>query len=562
MTEFDFLTDVVVVGSGAAAATTALAAKENGLEPIIVEATDQLGGNSALSGGGVWIPNNHLMEKAGVADSPEDAATYLDHVVDDVDHPAGPGAASSRARRDAFLSQGPEMVRWLEELGYEWHYSKGYPDYYPHYPGGRAEGRSLEAKKFDLKRLGRWSERLRHNVRGIAIHTTDAAAMSTSRRSPRSFLKAAKAIGLDSIAPKLVGRDMTGLGNALMGRLLELMLDRTIPLWLDAPVSDLIVDDGRVVGVVVTKGGETLRVGGRAGVMIASGGFEKNQAIRERYQEHPTDASWSSGSPGNTGWPIEAAQRVGAALGNMDSAWWGPTVMTPDGQPTFMLYERSLPHGIIVASDGTRFMNESEPYVDAGHHQYEKHREDGVTAIPAWHVIDSHHRSWYPYGTALPGMGTKKMVESGFMIEAETLEELAEKTGIDAAGLRETIERFNRFAQVGVDEDFGRGSNAYDRFYSDPRVTPNPNLGAIDKAPFYAVKVYPGDLGTNAGIVTDEFARALREDGSVIEGLYAAGNATASVMGYSYAGPGATLGPAMVFGYIAGTHMADSRPHA
>ncbi|HZK06313.1 MAG TPA: FAD-binding protein [Actinomycetaceae bacterium] len=557
MPEFDHLTDVVVVGSGAAAAATALAAKENGLEPLILESTKLFGGSSAISGGGLWVPNNHVMKRAGVTDSPEAARTYLDYCLDHTDHPAGAGEAASPARREAFLRSGPEMVKWLETLGFEWHYGKGYSDYYPQYPGGTAIGRGLEAKKFDLNRLGRWSEKLRHNVRGVALHTTDAAAMSTSRRSARSFLRSAKAIGIDSILPRLRGKNMVGLGNALMGRLLELLLDRTIPIWLDATVTELIVDDdGRVAGVVVERGHEAMRIGATRGVMIAAGGFEKNQGMRERFQEHPTEADWSSGAPGNLGGPIEIAAGAGAKLANMDSAWWGPTVMYPGEGPGFMLSERSLPHGIIVASDGKRFMNESEPYVDAGHHQYAKNREEGVTAIPAWHILDSHHRTYYPYGTSMPGLGTRQLVETGVLFEADSLEGLARKIGVDVAGLLGTVERFNGFVASGQDEDFGRGSNAHDHVYSDPRAKPNPNLGVIDRAPFYAAKVYPGDLGTSAGILTDEKGRALREDGSVVAGLYATGNSTASVMGYTYPGPGSTISAAMVFGYIAGRHMA------
>ncbi|MDO5495515.1 MAG: FAD-dependent oxidoreductase [bacterium] len=565
---FDHLTDVVVVGSGAAGAVTALAAKEAGLEPLILESTDMFGGSSALSGGAIWIPGNHLMERAGVQDSLEEAREYLDFILEHTEHPGGAAPASSPARRAAYLERGPEMARWLEGLGFQWRYAKGYPDHYPHCPGGSRQGRAIEARKYDLKRLGRWAEKLRSSLRGIALSTTDAAALSTSRRSPRALLAAAKAVGIDSLAPRAMGRNMVGLGNALMGRLLELLLDRTIPIWLESEVTELIVQEGRVTGVVITRHGETLNIGAARGVMIASGGFEKNGSMRTRHHTPPSDPQWSSGAPGNTGAPIEAAARAGVELATMDSAWWAPTALLPSTSqqpntapgttPTFLSHELSLPHGIVVASDGRRFMNESECYVDAGHHLYAKDREEGVTAIPAWHIIDSRHRTWYPYGAALPGIGTKKMVESGFMIQADTLDELARRTGIDPEGLRTTIERFNEFARTGVDEDFSRGSNAHDTFHSDPRVKPNPTLGAISKPPFYAIEVYPGDLGTNGGVLTDEFARALLPDGSVLPGLYAAGNASASVMGYTYPGPGATIGAAMVFGFIAGRHMSGS----
>nr|NLD39848.1 FAD-binding protein [Actinomycetales bacterium] len=554
---YDHLTDVVVVGSGAAAAVTALAVKDAGLEPIILESTDLFGGSSAISGGGLWIPGSHVMQRAGVLDTPEAGSTYLNHVLDH--HPAGAGAgeASGRERREAFLRGGPEMVAWLEDIGLLWRYGRGYPDSYPHAPGGSVTGRAIEARRYDLKRLGRWRENLRHTVRGVAFHATDAAAMATSRRSPRSLLTSAKAIGLHSVAPRLNGRDMVGLGNALMGRLLELLLDRTVSIRLESEVTDLIVREGRVSGVVVRRNGEAFNVGATHGVMIASGGFEKSPELRERFLPLPTSTTWSSGSPGNTGVPLEAAARVGARLVNMDSAWWGPTVIHPDGTAGIMNSERSLPHGIIVASDGRRFMNESGPSVDAGRQQYAKHREEGVSAIPAFHITDSRHRAWYPYGTFRPGAGTRKMVESGFMVRADTLEELARATGINPAGLTATVERFNAFAATGVDEEFGRGGNAHDRFYSDSRVRPNPTLGRISRAPFSAVRVYPGDLGTNGGILTDQVGRALAEDGAVIEGLYAAGNAAASVMGATYPGPGAPIAAAMVFGFLAGRHMSE-----
>ena len=556
MTEFDHLTDVVVVGSGSAGMVAALAARENGLESLIIESTELIGGNSAISGGGLWIPGNHIVTQKGL-DSADDARTYFNWCLDNTDHPSAPGPASTPERRESFLRNGPEMVKWLEDIGMEWHYGKGYSDYYPEAPGGKPQGRGLEAKKFDSKRLGVWADKIRYSVKGIALYTTDAVKLSLATRTPKGFFGAAKAVGVDSILPMLVGKRMVGLGDSLIGRMLELVLNRTIPIWLESPMTDLIVEDGRVVGVVVEREGKQVRVGATKGVMLASGGFEKSQEMRDRYQEAPTEQAWSSGTPGNVGGPIEAAQRAGAALANMDAAWWGPTVMNPDGTAGFMLAERSMPHGIIVASDGKRFMNESESYVDAGHHQYVKNREDGVTAIPAWHIIDSHHRKNYMYGRAVAGQGTKKMVEAGFMVQAGTIEDLARKIGVDPDGLSETVRRFNVFAAKGKDEEFGRGDSAYDRFYSDPRVKPNPNLGAIDKAPYYAVKVWPGDLGTSGGVLTDEFARAVREDGSVVEGLYAAGNASASVMGYTYPGPGATIGPAMTFAYAGARHMAD-----
>jgi 3-oxosteroid 1-dehydrogenase len=551
MSSFEQLADVLVVGSGAAAMVTALAAKERGLNPIIIESTGMLGGNSAISGGGVWIPNNHVIKRAGQTDSYAEARTYLDLCVGD----AGP--ASSPPRRHAYLTKGPELVKWLEDLGMRWVYAKGYSDYYPERPGGKATGRGIEGRKYNIKRLGKWADKLRFSLRAMPLYTREVSSMAVSFRTMKGFLTAARIIGLEATFPRLVGKQLVGLGNALMGPLLEMVLERGIAIWLRSPMTDLIVEHGRVVGVVVEREGRTLRVGATRAVMLASGGFEKNTAMRQQYQQVPIGNEWTSGTEGNTGHPIEAARRAGAALALMEDAWWGPTMLSPETKaPQFMLQERSLPFCFIVAKDGKRFMNESESYVDAGHHQYERNRS--VRAIPAWQIMDSRHRKYYPFGTALPGKsGTRKLLTSGMFAEANTIEALAQKIDVDVNGLVATTRRFNEFARTGKDLDFQRGDSAYDRVYSDPRVKPNPNLGSVEQPPFYAVKVYPGDLGTKGGILTDQHARALRNDGTVIEGLYAAGNCSASVMGHTYPGPGSTLGPAMVFGYIGGCHIAD-----
>lgn len=555
MASFDYVADIVIVGSGAAAMVTALTAFERGLQPLIVESTELLGGNSALSGGGVWVPNTHVLARAGQTDSYEEARTYLDACVGDV------GPASSPERRHAFLTRGPEMVRWLEDIGMKWVFIRGYADYYPERPGGKPNGRGIEARKFDIRRLGPWADRLRYTVRAVPIYTSEVSKVAVATRTLDGPLVAAR-IAAQATLPRLFGKQLVGLGNALMGRLLELLVARRVAMWLRAPMTDLIVDGERVVGVTVEREGRAVRIGARHGVMIASGGFEKNAEMRQRYQEAPVSDAWTSGSEGNLGHPIEAAKRVGAALALMEDAWWGPTMVHPDtGEVQFMLQERSLPFCFIVASDGKRFMNESESYVDAGHHQYERNRE--VPAIPAWQIMDARHRRYYPFGTGMPGpLGTAGLLASGMLVKADTIEELAREIGVDVDGLVETTRTFNDYARSGRDLDFHRGDSAYDRVYSDPTVLPNPNLGPVERPPFYAAKVYPGDLGTKGGILTDEHARALRDDGSVIEGLYAAGNCSASVMGHTYPGPGATLGPAMVFGYIAAGHVADRAQQA
>lgn len=552
MNPFDKETDVIVVGSGSAAMTAAIAAHEAGSSVLVLESTDLFGGSSAMSGGGLWVPNNPVMLEAGTPDSHEAARTYMDTVIGDV------GPASSPERREAFLAEGPAMVAFLRRLGVKFVYARGYADYYPEQPGGTATGRAIEGERYNIRRLGPWRKKVRGLI-PMAAHTYEVAKINLAFRSVSGFLTAANVVGVQTILPLLIGKQKVGLGNSLMGQLLEVALESKIPVLLDTPLVELIVEDGAVVGVVAERKGEKVRIRARRGVVLAAGGFAHNDAMRQEHHPHPITTGWTSANPGDQGTVITAGIDAGAAVALMDDAWWGPSVIMPAGNPQFLLAERSLPHGFIVDEAGERFMNESESYVDAGHHQYE--RNATVKAIPAHLIIDSRHRRWYPFGMALPGMTPKKLIESGFFTKADTLEELATKIGVDPAGLRRTADRFAEFARTGKDLDFHRGDSAYDRVYSDPRVTPNPNLGAVAKPPFYAVKIWPGDLGTKGGLLTDEHARVLREDGSVIEGLYAAGNTTASVMGRTYPGPGATIGAAMTFGYIGGRHAA-ARPAA
>ncbi|HEY0117775.1 MAG TPA: FAD-binding protein [Cellulomonas sp.] len=551
MTQFDLVTDVVVVGSGSAALTAALAAADGGRDVIVLESTDLVGGSSAMSGGGAWIPNNPVMKAAGVEDSYEKARQYIDLCIGDV------GPASSPERRHAFLTEGPAMVSFLQGLGFTYVHARGYPDYYPERPGGSAVGRCIEGERWNTKKLGPWAKKVRGYI-PLPGHTYEFAQINLSFRTLKGFLTAANVVGIQTIGRALIGQRPAGMGNSLIGQLLYLALERKVQVLTESPLVELITEGDVVVGVVATRDGKPTRIGARRGVMLAAGGFAHNDAMRQKYEEHPITTTWTSANPGDLGGAVQAGMAVGAATALMEDAWWGPTVINPDGSAQFLLAERSLPHGFIVDASGERFMNESESYVDAGHHTYERNRT--VEAIPAWLVMDARHRRWYPFAINLPGITPKKVLESGALVKAGSLEELAAKTGIDAEGLRRTASRFADFARTGKDEDFHRGDSAYDRFYSDPRVKPNPNLGAVSDPPFYAAKVYPGDLGTKGGLLTDELARVLREDGSVIEGLYAAGNTTASVMGHTYPGPGATIGPAMTFGYIGGKHAAAKAP--
>lgn len=344
------------------------------------------------------------------------------------------------------------------------------------------------------------------------------------------------------------------MGAAVTASLLQIAVKLGVEVRLSSPITALVVDEGRVTGVRTSRDGTTRTIAAARGVVLCGGGFDHNVEWRERYQG--VTGADSSGSRGNVGSAIEVAMKVGAAVDLMEDAWWGGSVPSPsaDGSAMFMVSERSMPHSIIVDAGGNRFANESESYVDLGHHMFER-----FTTVPGacWMVTDVRHTHRYLRSYAVDPRAVRAAEEAGMMVKAPTLAALAGRIRVDAAALATAVERFNGFCRAGVDSDFGRGNSAYDRYYGDPLVRPNPNLGTIEKGPFTAVRVVPGDLGTKGGLLSDEHARVLREDGSVIEGLYVSGNNSASVMGHTYPGPGSTLGPAAVFGYIAAKHIAS-----
>jgi len=537
---------VIVVGSGSAGFAAALAAKEAGLDPLMIESTEKLGGSSAMSGGGAWIPNSPVMLRAGTHDSYEDAKKYMDLTIGDV------GPASSPERREAFLREGPKMVEWMESLGFRYHYGKGYADYYPELPGGSVTGRLVEPEPFDLKKLGTWQNKINLTL-PIPVYTLDGVQIALSFRSFSAFLNTVNVIGIRTIGSMIIGKKLAGIGGALIGQLTYLALQRSMPIWINCPMVELIRENGTIKGVIVQKEGKRTEIRAKA-VILTAGGFAHNNEMRQKYQPHPITTDWTVASKGDLGDAIRAGIDAGAATALMDDSWWGPCFTDSKGVSQFMIWERSFPYSMIVDSSGKRFMNESASYVDCGHWQYERNKQ--VPTIPAFLIFDQHHHKYYPFGVGLPGAEPKEYFESGMLTKADTIAELATKCGIDPKGLEAAVQRFNQYAVEGKDPDFHRGDSAYDRIYSDPRVKPNPNLAPLTKPPFYAVRVWPGDLGTKGGLLTDEFARVLREDGSPIKGLYAAGNTSASVMGHTYPGPGSTIGPAMVFGMIAGRHAA------
>ncbi|ORA97342.1 3-ketosteroid-delta-1-dehydrogenase [Mycolicibacter minnesotensis] len=551
--------DVVVVGSGGAGMVAALTAAHQGLSTIVIEKAAHFGGSTARSGGGVWIPNNEVLQRAGVKDDIQAARTYLHTIVGDV-VPA--------EKIDTYLQRGPEMLSFvLKHSPLKMCWVPGYADYYPEQPGGKPTGRSIEPKPFNAKKLGADMDRLEPAYGKVPLNVVvmqqDYVRLNQLKRHPRGVLRSLK-VGARTMWAQATGKNLVGMGRALIAPLRIGLRDAGVPVELNTALTDLYVEDGVVRGVYVrgtgdSESSEPRLIRARRGVILGSGGFEHNEQMRVKYQRAPITTEWTVGAKANTGEGILAGEKLGAALDIMEDSWWGPTVPLP-GAPWFALSERNSPGSIIVNMAGKRFMNESMPYVEACHHMYGGEFGQGPGPgenIPAWLIFDQRYRNNYIFAGLQPGQRIpKKWLESGVIVSADTLEELATKTGVPAAALAATVERFNEFARAGVDEDFHRGESAYDRYYGDPTNKPNPNLGQIAQGPFYAAKMVPGDLGTKGGIRTDVNGRALRDDGSVIAGLYAAGNVSAPVMGHTYPGPGGTIGPAMTFGYLAALDIA------
>lgn len=543
--------DLLIVGSGIAGMTAALAAKASGLHVAVIEKTDRLGGSSAMSGGIMWLPNNPLLAEDGVADSAEWGRAYIDACVGD----AGP--ASSNARREAFLTSGAEVVELMRQQGILLRRGS-FPDYHPERPGGLREGRTIGGVPWDLHGMGTLESVMRERAMlpGVPLNVDDLGDIMMATRSFRGMARAGRLVGR-LLAGRARRQNLGTMGSSLMGQLLTTAVRNNIPLSINLGLKELTTTDGTVDGAVLENAqGEQSRV--RCGaVLLASGGFSHNRAMREKYQPQPASTNWTAANPGDTGEGILAGESVGGALDLMDATIWiGASVLT-DGSIEMHEPDRHMPFGLIVDQTGSRFVNEAAPYVPFGQAIYRRQRE--VAAIPSWLIIDSRHRHRYPLGEVMPLALTPDAARKRGIVKADSLAELARTCKIGVDGLLGTVQRFNAMAAAGRDLDFGRGDSYFDRYLSDPTVRPNPNLGPVGRPPFYAVPIYPGDVGTTGGLLTDEHARVLTKDGAAVAGLYAAGNCTASVMGYPYPGPGASLGAAAVFGYRAATHVAKAK---
>jgi succinate dehydrogenase/fumarate reductase flavoprotein subunit len=572
---FDHTVDVLIVGSGGGGMTAALAADAFGLDTVIVEKSPQFGGSTALSGGGIWVPGAPSQRRHGYVPDPAEVLGYLRQIT---------GGLVSDIRLQQYVESAPEMMEFLEKLSpwFEFVWKPGYADYYPELPGGSELGSTINVPEIDLRKLGDEEQNLLHPLalapKGIWFAPKDLRLFYQVRQNWRGKAVLVKLIWR-MFRARVFGDRMAAIGQSLAARMRLALKQQGIPLWLSAPMTELVTDlDGTVTGAVVEKDGKPLRIHARHGVILAAGGFDHDMAWRREHlpeldRVHDLagdEKDWSFGNPAAVGDGIRAGEKAGASTDLLDEAWWFPAICWPDGRLQFMLNERMMPSQFVVNGDGKRFINEAAPYMDFAHAMIDGQRS-GVQHIPCWLVTDirSFHR--YVVGGHLPipkvpfapvptgRKVPKAWLESGVVFEANSFEELADKIGVPPSALRQTADRFNELAGKGHDDDFNRGDSAYDNYYGDPTL-PNANLHPLQKPPYYAFQIILGDLGTSGGLRTDEFARVLRTDDTLVKGLYAVGNNSAAVMGRSYAGAGATIGPAMTFGYVAAKHIADQLP--
>lgn len=553
MHNFDETFDWVVVGSGAGSMSSALVMRKAGKSVLIVEKTPFIGGTTAKSGGVIWVPNNRFMQAAGVKDSAEAAITYLDAVAEDV-----PG--TSHEKRLAYVTEAPKMIDFLVEEGVALERaSKFWPDYYDDQPGGCKTSRCVTPKFFNKAELGaEYAAKLRMGFAEVPARLEDGMMKDYWKKSLKVAL-ANLGIGVRIGLGKLTGKRWVTAGAALQGRMLKAALAAGVEFRTDTPVTELIVDAGRVTGVATPHG----RIGARLGVLVNAGGFAQNQAMRDTYQPG-TNTLWSNTPEGDTGDMHTEMARIGGVLAQMDQMVGYQTTRMPG-------YERGYvrppiqgstgkPHAILVDQSGVRYMNEGGSYELFCQNMLTRNKT--VPAVPSWAVFDAQYAAKYPIGGVKLEKYYQMWRDAGYLKEADTVEGLAEAINCPPAALRATIDRWNGFVDQGHDDDFNRGARAYDQWLGDPFRTPKPApqraLGRIDKAPFYAVDVVPGDVSTYGGAVIDAQGRVVKADGAPIEGLYACGTSTASIMGGVYPGAGCSIGPSLTFGYIAAKHASGA----
>jgi succinate dehydrogenase/fumarate reductase flavoprotein subunit len=553
--------DLLIAGAGPAGMTAALVASLQGLKVLLCEKSGQVGGTGATSAGTLWIPGNHQSRKAGFDDSAEKAQDYLDALI---------GGPVNRDLRTAYLQTGPVAIDYLEDNSDVKFVPAGrHPDYSSNMKGAAVSGRAIAPQPFDGRLLGKDFARLRPPIRefmvfgGMMVGKADIAPLVGRFRSIANFRHAAKLFAR-YLADRVRYPRGTRLvmGNALVGRLYLSLKKRGVEILFDAPIADVVYENGRVLAAKVEIAGEQTYVKTRKGVVFATGGYAHNRRFREAFMPAPVPMH-SLSSEFNAGDGLAIGERLGARIAPEEhgqSGLWTPVSVTlrDDGSkglfPHLML-DRAKPGVIAVNKAGQRFVNEAVSYHDFVLAMFEANAR--VPSIPCYLICDAAFIETYGLGIVYPGMrDLSGPLKSGYLKRGETLDELGARIGVDASELRATVTRYNAFAATGVDVDFGKGETELNRFNGDESHRPNPCIGPIARAPFYAVKLWPAEIAVSTGLSTDADARVLDRDRRVIEGLYACGNDMASPMSGAYPGPGTTLGPGMVFAYRAAMHAA------
>ena len=548
--------DVIIMGAGAAGMTAAIVSKNEGLVPLVLEKTDQVGGTSAWSVGMMWFVDSAPMQAAGFKDSFDKARKYFAETV---------GASVDRSLQEAYIREGRAALDYMLRNSELEVVAVDYPDYHPELEGGMF-GRAHAPLEFDARKLGPHFKNLRAPLPafapfgGMMLDLVDLLHFLSFTKSARSFFHVMKRFlryGVDRLSyhrgTRLVG------GNALIARLYKTILDLQIDIWLRSSATKLIIDNGAVIGTEVVQDGRTLRIRARRGVVIATGGYPGSQEMRKEHSRKPT-VDLTLGLPGNVGEGIHLGVSAGGRLdhNSEDTGFYVPMSVLSNETGDKVLWghfmlDRPKPGFIAVGKDGKRFTNEAASY-----HAFTLGMFN-AGAIPAYLVADAATVKKYGIGVILPGsLSLRRYEKSGYLFSGRTLAELAGKIGVDRSGLERSVARNNQFAATGVDADFGKGSSAYNIYKGDPTHSPNPCIGPIERGPFYAVKLMPGDFGTSRGLVTGSHGEVLDRDNRPIPGLYACGNDMNSPVGGRYIGAGITLGPALTFGYLAAMSIAGS----
>lgn len=550
--------DVIVVGSGAGGMAAAITCATLGLEVVVLEKAPTVGGSTAVSGGAVWVPNNHYAKAMGIEDSEEAAMAYLSAVL---------GNALRPDMMRVYLRRGPEAIEFFDRNSEVKFAARTYsPDYYPELDGAGKAGRPMDPVPYDGHELGEDFCHLRDPLKEFTV----LGGMMVSLADVKHLLKVTKSFESWKYGTRLVlqyFRDRaTGyhrgtrllMGNALAARLLKSARSKGIQIYTNATVTDLEKEHDRITGVIARIDGRDTRLSAKLGVVLATGGFPWDLELRaERFPKH--SGPWSMAPETNTGDGIRLARKRGAEFSDApaDPGLWAPVSIwkKKDGTEVkfpHLVWDRAKPGLMAVNGAGRRFVNEATSYHEFVRAMFRS--DEAARSIPSFLVCDRSFIDVWGLGLALPGKRPRQhLIRDGYLIEAASLRDLASQLGVDEAVLTETVHRFNEAALKGMDPEFGKGSSEYNRYYGDSEAEfKNPNLGPIRTAPFYAVRVFPGDIGTASGLRTDADARVLDESGEPIAGLYACGNDMASIMGGHYPGAGITLGPALTFGYCAG----------